>query len=368
MEISFIVIRTPATVNLRVDAPVFDCNGGCIGRSLNNDWALTDPDRFISSKHCQVICEGSLVYLLDLSSNGTFLNGSKTPIGRGKRAVMHSGDRVGLGGYCLKVFIRLEKTGYSQFGPVKFRQTSADAAPAYPQYFKVQSTQPRKPAVVRDNRKTQRPSVHQQTVNQHSGSATGTALIDALGLSHANLSQQQVEHLSGTVGAMMRETLEGLMRALRSRANIKSEFRINVTTIQPVENNPIKFSRTVEELLNTLFTNQSNLGKDPTAIVAESLNSLADHQLALVAGMHAAFKSTLAQFDPATLEQTFKRNCKTGILSGFSGAKTWAAYQSHYQQLVDNMEQTFQALFADDFAQAYEDRMLQLSQTPKRGL
>ena len=48
--------------------------GGTIGRSLNNDWILPDPDKFISGKHATIDCKGGIYYLADISTNGVYIN------------------------------------------------------------------------------------------------------------------------------------------------------------------------------------------------------------------------------------------------------------------------------------------------------
>jgi type VI secretion system FHA domain protein len=47
-----------------------------IGRSRNCDWHLPDPTNGISSRHCEIKREADLFVLNDISTNGTFLNGS----------------------------------------------------------------------------------------------------------------------------------------------------------------------------------------------------------------------------------------------------------------------------------------------------
>ncbi|TIU73835.1 MAG: FHA domain-containing protein, partial [Mesorhizobium sp.] len=46
-----------------------------IGRE-NCDWTLSDPDKFISGRHCEVRYQAGSFWLYDLSRNGTFVNGS----------------------------------------------------------------------------------------------------------------------------------------------------------------------------------------------------------------------------------------------------------------------------------------------------
>ena len=50
--------------------------GAVIGRSPTCDWSLPDPRNHISSRHCEVSFDGQHYLLTDLSTNGTFLNGS----------------------------------------------------------------------------------------------------------------------------------------------------------------------------------------------------------------------------------------------------------------------------------------------------
>ena len=59
----------------------FTEDGGTIGRSLQNDWILPDPDKFISSRHAAIDYKGGIYYLADLSSNGVFVNDEREPIG-----------------------------------------------------------------------------------------------------------------------------------------------------------------------------------------------------------------------------------------------------------------------------------------------
>ena len=60
------------------------------------DWAIEDPLRKISRRHCDVIRQGRHYFLVDCSMNGTFLNGR--PLQKGQPALLRRGDQIGLGG------------------------------------------------------------------------------------------------------------------------------------------------------------------------------------------------------------------------------------------------------------------------------
>ena len=65
------------------------------------DWTLPDPTRFISSKHCEVRYRDGAYWLYDVSTNGTFLNGSDGRLKAPHR--LRNGDRLTIGQYIVAV-------------------------------------------------------------------------------------------------------------------------------------------------------------------------------------------------------------------------------------------------------------------------
>jgi type VI secretion system protein len=75
-----------------------------LGRSPQNDVVLPDPDQLISKAHCVLEDHGGRIVVLDLSSNGTFLNYGKVPLGRNPTP-LNDGDVLSIGLYELVVGI-----------------------------------------------------------------------------------------------------------------------------------------------------------------------------------------------------------------------------------------------------------------------
>lgn len=75
-----------------------------LGRGPANDVVLPDPDRLLSKSHCVIEDHNGNVVVVDFSTNGTFLNYGKTPLGRTPTPLNH-GDVLSLGGYELLVEI-----------------------------------------------------------------------------------------------------------------------------------------------------------------------------------------------------------------------------------------------------------------------
>jgi type VI secretion system FHA domain protein len=72
-----------------------------IGRAPENDWALPDPNRVMSKRHCRITADGETWLITDTSSNGTFLNGAALDY-EVPRA-LRDGDRVVAGAYEIEV-------------------------------------------------------------------------------------------------------------------------------------------------------------------------------------------------------------------------------------------------------------------------
>ncbi|WP_102107681.1 type VI secretion system-associated FHA domain protein TagH [Oceaniglobus roseus] len=75
-----------------------------IGRGAENDLCLPDPGKTISKVHCAIEDRGGDILIVDHSTNGTFLNYGKFPIGP-VPAPLNDGDILTLGPYELLVEI-----------------------------------------------------------------------------------------------------------------------------------------------------------------------------------------------------------------------------------------------------------------------
>ncbi|WP_299733453.1 type VI secretion system-associated FHA domain protein TagH [uncultured Tateyamaria sp.] len=92
--------RSDAAGDMPEDISVLG-QGISIGRKMENDWSLPDSTRFISGKHVRILYEGQGYVIEDVSTNGTFMNGSTTRI-EGKRKLEHD-DRIRIGSYIVAV-------------------------------------------------------------------------------------------------------------------------------------------------------------------------------------------------------------------------------------------------------------------------
>jgi len=74
MPLELIIIRQPQGVSEVVLRKSFGEEGGTIGRAEGNSWILPDEDRYVSSYHARIEFDGEAFYVIDVSTNGIYLN------------------------------------------------------------------------------------------------------------------------------------------------------------------------------------------------------------------------------------------------------------------------------------------------------
>lgn len=163
---------------------------------------------------------------------------------------------------------------------------------------------------------------------------------------------------------MLGIVVDGVMDVLRARAEIKNTFRLPVTIIQRSENNPLKFAPNADEALQKILSPPNAAFLSGPAAFDDAFDDIRCHQMAMLAGVRAAFESLLAHFGPDRLEQ----EVDGGKRSAFGGkAKYWEKYRENFEGLVKNPDDCFRRLFGDEFARAYEEQLARLKSARRNG-
>jgi len=155
--------------------------------------------------------------------------------------------------------------------------------------------------------------------------------------------------------------VEGVMDVLKARQHLKDEFRIGVTTFRHTDNNPLKFSANVEDALHNLLVKRNAAYLGPVDAFEDAFDDLRHHQMAMLAGMRAAFEAMVAQFEPDRLQEVFDRQLKTG---GFvpmpAKMRYWELYRSRFEDIAKDPERNFRDLFGRVFSKTYEEQLARL--------
>ena len=186
------------------------------------------------------------------------------------------------------------------------------------------------------------------------------ALIDAFlegsGLAAGRVQADISPEFMRTFGEAFRVAVQGTMDLLAARSEIKREFRADVTIIAPRANNPLKFLPNADGVMMQLVGQSFPGFMKPVPSMKEAYFDLQVHQLALMAGIRAAYSEALARFDPVELEK--RSTAEPGLIKRFSPyaqkAALWDEYKSSFSAMRRHAEDDLQAFSGQTFVAAYE--------------
>jgi type VI secretion system protein ImpI len=396
---------------------IFSESGGTIGRANSNDWALPDEEKFISSRHAIIRYMGGMFSLEDVSTNGVFMNGATETVGsHNEPVILKSGDRIQIGDYEIYVtVVEGESAAASRSEPAwdpdpmvtsPSQMTSPPTSPTLAPGAGSSTLGPLDPLDLLGDDPEPPPPATPPSFSNHSpatsdyfsppsmpGAGAGGAIPDDWDLTDFSASRSSASQPAPTpppsappsgggipappvaprqpamaasghalFDQLMPMIVQGMMDVLKSRAEIKSQFRLALTTIKPVENNPLKFSPNVDDAMSHLFGGQRSGYLGPAEAFEEGFNDIKAHQMAMLAGMRAAFEHMLEQFSPEVLEEHFEGGAKRGKLMGMaSKVRYWDLYREMFNRITRDSDDNFRRLFGEEFAAAYEAQMQKIT-------
>lgn len=175
--------------------------------------------------------------------------------------------------------------------------------------------------------------------------------------------------LATKLGEIIRIVVGGLIEVLHARNQIKEEFDIGHTVFRQAFNNPLKFSANIEDALHNLLVKRNAAFLGPVDAFADAFADLRHHELAMLEGMRAAFKSMLAGFDPDVLQKEFDQQiAKAGLALVPAKLRYWELYRDKCRDLAKDPDAAFDELFGEEFARTYDEQFRTLkAQSRGRG-
>src|ERR1700722_1457796 len=335
---------------------VFGVHGGTIGRATDNAWILPDPERYLSGKHVRVDFRAGAYVLVDTSSNGTYITGSKVQLGKYHHYTLKDGDYVRLGEYELLVSIDQSNDfppdesaivaydGQSGSSAVK-KSTANDLGAdldlsqllepsdrldadsgvrprnAYGQSVSAERdggsinpensgtpwhmlTRPIKldgkgadlPALAASGLasapRTPAPSLYDGDFDP--GLA---AFCRGAGIEPRNISSEARATALQLAGQMLREAVLGLMDLNQNSNEFRNRFRMSASAAPEGPESPLNFSRGVDEALVRLLSTMSTRAGSVEAI-RYNFRELKAQNVSTLAASRAAFEDFLGRMDP----------------------------------------------------------------------
>ncbi len=401
---------------------VFGVHGGSIGRATDNEWILPDPERYLSGKHARIEFRAGIYYLVDLSSNGTFVNTATVPLGKYHEYKLKDGDYIRLGEFELLVnldanndFPAQEDAGNAHATSAK-KSTANDigadldlsqllepsgpladpivpAHNAYGQAVKEEDaggtpwhmmtrplklnaaapvtgptaaspTQPEPPVVPVSAAMPQPASAAKNlTLYDADFDAGLSAFCRGAGIDPRTIPPEARSSALQLAGQILRETVLGLMDLHQGAGEFRNRFRISPSP--EAGESPLNFSHSVDETLLRLVTTLSTRGGSVEA-VREKFREQKAQNAATIAAMRAAFEEFLSRVDPKDLEERFERGNKRGLFNAQNKGKYWDLYLELYPGLAQRPTDGFPHLFVEAFAKAYAAKVRTLAPPPRR--
>ena len=363
---------------------IFRDEGGSIGRSLQNDWILPDPDRYISGRHAAIDYKGGIYYLIDTSTNGVYVNGDCEPVGKGNPRRLFNGDVLRFGDFEINVSIDAGesivmplddepkskvaehvaslvpddslKTGVQLLDEDEMTGDEDFQSALFSEHADTDVAE-RAAEVVEEKIKVPRHHIPKELAESD---LVATDLIDSfldgVGINRAELHDSvDLGELMQNAGEVMREFVEGTTALLASRANLKNAFRLDQTTVLPRHNNPMKLSANTKDSVKQLLVGKAGEYLGPRDAVREVCRDLLFHQDAFLDAMTNAFSDFSDRFEPTQLQEDFDVHLsKNPLFSWKNKSKYWGLYGDLYPILTEKGTGRFPQMYAEEFVAAYE--------------
>ena len=362
---------------------VFREDGGTIGRSLENDWILPDPDRFISGKHATIDFQSGAYYLADVSTNGVYLNEEEEPLGKGNPRRLFHGDRVRMGDF--EFVVTLDEGEDLDMPPPQ----PVTVVPDHIEQLVDEATlksgvqlldeeeitggdvihdalfgEPKQPPKEEKPKADNQPNPFQEGPSKEQQHMMDAAkLLDAfmkgLDITRAEIhpSTDPLEVMENA-GRVLKEFVDGASDLLASRTALKSMFRLDQTTVMPRHNNPLKLAENTRDSMMQLLVGKEGEYLGPVDAVREVCRDLKFHHDAVLDAMIGAYQEFADRFDPDELQQNFDKTLNgKPLFKKMNQIKYWQLYCDLYPIMTQPGSGSFPHQFSEEFVRCYEKQI-----------
>jgi FHA domain-containing protein len=335
---------------------IFGRAGGTLGRSEENSFVLPDSRHIVSRMQAEIRTDGSQNVISNLS-RATPITVNGVELNYGEESPLKAGDEIHIGLYVLRAEPHLAPVetsvhaGRDHSVPAGAPVIAADTVPFIASVAAVAPSAKSSPMPTMASRGTAPEAVAASADNQ----ALMQAFLNGAGIGNASLHADLTPEFMETLGKLVAAAVHGTFGLLASRASMKREVKADVTMIVLRNNNPLKFLSDTETILVQMLRKKMPGFMGPEEAMQDAYQDLQAHQVGMAAGMHAAVEEVLRRFDPSALEKRLKEPTMfDAVLPAQRKAKMWDQYTALFDQIHQEAQNDFDALFRKAFVAAYE--------------
>jgi type VI secretion system protein ImpI len=175
------------------------------------------------------------------------------------------------------------------------------------------------------------------------------------GMPEETFAARDPAQLAEQLGQLMRLIAENVKQLLEARQMAKRLSRSsNQTTVQALDNNPLKFAPSVEDALRIMFGPPTRSFLDAPRAFGQSFDDLKGHQLRTFSAMQHALRLMLGEFDPDVIDNSAAADRGLAGMVGSRKARLWDIYVARWQARTQGRADGMLNAFMDYFADCYD--------------
>lgn len=320
-----------------------------IGRDPGADWSIEDSACEISRRHCTVKLAEQGVSVRDVSANGVFIGRERRRLQRDIDTLVQPEDMIHLGQFMIT--IEAAPSPANDHAPPVTDDTQPLDAPFHSPILQ-------EPALSAESFAVRRVWAGVAPTPTPSAPLPDAALLEAFcegaGLDPSLLAGEPPIEVLRRAGAVYQQAVLGLSDMMGERTSLKSEFKLNRTTVGAADNNPFKWADAHRVAIDLLRANNGPF-LTGAAAVNESFQDLKKHLLCLMAGSRAAVTATLEELKPETAEQAVKAQSVLANAGAF-----WRELRKRHAHLVADANENVESVVNRAFKAGYERQVRKL--------
>ena len=174
------------------------------------------------------------------------------------------------------------------------------------------------------------------------------------GLPDNTFAAQSPAQFAEEVGQLLRLLAENMRQLLEARQQAKRLARSSSqTTVQALDNNPLKFAPTTDEAMRIMFGPPTKSYLGATSAVAQGFDDLKAHQIKTFSAMQHALKRLLEEFDPEEIEKV--STLSRGVFGrGPNKTACWDTFATRWKATTHGQEDGMLNTFMQYFAEYYD--------------
>jgi type VI secretion system protein len=193
------------------------------------------------------------------------------------------------------------------------------------------------------------------------GDGAFAALLASAGLTPGDIHTGPAE-AAAAAGDLLRRLTSGMLVMLEARARAKAQLGAQATALNLEGNSPLKFARSPERALLQLLNPQEKGFMPADRAVEDAFHDLQAHQIATLAAMQSALRSTLDRFSPSAIRKRAEvKGVLAKIIPSARDATLWQTYEREFEGVAQGSDEAFMDVFAKSFRAAYEKSAAELN-------